>query len=92
MNALRQYVTTIDGNVTLKLPAEYARRRLEIIVLPADDALIPEDRFYLENLAKMEAKQENNKKLTDIMDKISAEAVANGLTEEMLDDILNNPS
>ena len=92
MNALRQYVTTIDGNVTLKLPAEYARRRLEIIVLPADDALITEDRFYLENLAKMEAKQENNKKLTDIMGKISAEAVANGLTEEILDDILNNPS
>ncbi len=38
MNALRQYVTTIDGNVTLKLPIEYTRRRLEIIVLPADDA------------------------------------------------------
>lgn len=91
MNALRQYVTTIDGNVTLKLPPEYTRRRLEIIVLPADDTLISKDKFYLENLAKIEAKQANDSKLTEIMDKIGTVATANGLTEEILNDMLNNP-
>lgn len=89
MNALRQYVTTLDGNVTLKLPVEYTRRRLEIIVLPADDALFLEGEFSKENLAKIEAKQENNKKLSEIMDKLSSQAEANGLTEEILNEILN---
>lgn len=89
MNALRQYVTTIDGNVILKLPAEYTRRRLEIIVLPADDALFLNDIISKENLAKIEAKEENGKKLLEVMDKLSSEAAANGLTEEILNEILN---
>ena len=67
MNALRQYVTTIDGNITLKLPAEYTRRRLEIIVLPADDT---------------------NDELLKIMDKMSDTAEKNGLTPEILNQLL----
>jgi hypothetical protein len=67
MNAIRQYVTTIDGNVTLKLPAEYTRRRLEIIVLPADDS---------------------NDELSKIMDKMSDTAEKNGLTPEILAQLL----
>lgn len=89
MNALRQYVTTIDGNVILKLPAEYTRRRLEIIVLPADDLAIPEDKFYTENLSKIMAKQENANKLNEAIETLRLEAAANGLTEEILNDILN---
>jgi len=67
MNAIRQYVTTIDGNVTLKLPIEYTRRRLEIIVLPTDDA---------------------NDELEKIMDKMSDTAEKNGLTPEILAQLL----
>ncbi|MCU0340731.1 MAG: hypothetical protein MUE30_12670 [Spirosomaceae bacterium] len=67
MNALRQYVTTTDGNVILKLPAEYTRRRLEIIVLPADDT---------------------DDELSKIMDKMSDTAEKNGLTPEILAQLL----
>ena len=59
--------------------------------LPADDTLISKDKFYLENLAKIEAKQANDSKLTEIMNKIGTVATANGLTEEILNDMLNKP-
>ncbi|MDZ7898318.1 MAG: hypothetical protein U5N85_09900 [Arcicella sp.] len=89
MNALRQYATTVDGNLILKLPAEYTRRRLEIIVLPADDLVIPEDKFYLENLSKIMVNQENSKRLWESIDALQTAAAANGLTEEILNEILN---
>ena len=38
MNALRQFVTSQDGIIQIEVPAEYTKRRLEIIILPADDA------------------------------------------------------
>ncbi|GHB68462.1 hypothetical protein [Persicitalea jodogahamensis] len=38
MNALRQFVTSSDGIIQIEVPAEYTKRRLEIIILPADDA------------------------------------------------------
>ncbi len=37
MNALHQFATSKDGTIHLKVPAEYTQRRLEIIILPADD-------------------------------------------------------
>ena len=93
MNALRQFVTATDNaSVLISLPPEYRQQRLEIIVLPMDDATISVDEFYLDNMAKLQQKQENNQKLTQIMDKIGAEAAAKDLTEEILNDILNNPA
>jgi hypothetical protein len=68
MNALRQFVTTTDGTVVLQLPKEYLKRKLEIIILPADDG---------------------TDELGDIMDKMSATAKRNGLTEELLNELLN---
>lgn len=41
MNALRQYTTSEDGTIQLTVPAEYMHRRLEIIILPVDDASRP---------------------------------------------------
>lgn len=41
MNALRQYTTSQDGTIRLKVPAEYMHRRLEVIILPVDDASRP---------------------------------------------------
>ncbi|WP_373515522.1 hypothetical protein [Persicitalea sp.] len=38
MNALRHFVTSSDGTIQIKVPAEYTKRRLEIIILPADEA------------------------------------------------------
>lgn len=36
MDALRHFTTSEDGTILLKVPAAYTKRRLEIIVLPAD--------------------------------------------------------
>ena len=37
MNALHQFVTSQDGIIQIEVPAKFISRRLEIIILPADD-------------------------------------------------------
>lgn len=39
MNALRQFVTSVNGSLTIKLPKEYSQKKLEVIVMPATDDL-----------------------------------------------------
>lgn len=68
MNAIRQFITIPDGKVTLQLPKEYYKKRLEIIILPAEETL---------------------DELGEAMDKMSATAEKNGLTETLLAELLN---
>ncbi len=90
MNALRQFVTSTNDTLTIQLPQEYQQRRLEIIVLPMDDYGIPIDKNYAENVRKIENKEQNYKKLSMAMNDMAIEAQKNGLTEDILNDILNN--
>lgn len=46
MNALRQFTTSEDGTIYLKVPAEYVHRPLEIIILPIDEISQEGDRKY----------------------------------------------
>lgn len=45
MNAIRHFTTSQDGTILLKVPAAYTKRRLEIIIMPADpnDELSPSE-------------------------------------------------
>jgi len=40
MQAIRETLDVLDGSITLHLPASFAARRVEVIVLPADDTRI----------------------------------------------------
>jgi hypothetical protein len=73
MEALRRYTSTLDGNLILKVPKEYRKRKLEIIIMPADN--------HFEN--------DDDKNLLDIMKKMSDTAKKNGLTPEILEELLN---
>lgn len=42
MDAIRHFTTSEDGTILLKVPAAYTKRWLEIIILPADEALSSE--------------------------------------------------
>jgi len=37
MNAFRQFMTTSNGDLLIKLPDEYREKRLEVIILSADE-------------------------------------------------------
>lgn len=88
MNALRTFATADpDGKLTIQVPEEYRQKQVEVIVLPVADYGIPRDRYYFENLAKIQ--NSNNLELREAMDEMARQAAENGLTPEILDDILN---
>lgn len=70
MNAFREYYEGTDETLVIKIPKEYQKKRLEVIILPAEDV-----DYKLQLLA--------------IMDKISTEAQDKGLTEEKLQELLD---
>ena len=70
MNAFREYYEGTDDTLVIKIPKEYQKKRLEVIILPAEDV-----DYKLQLLA--------------IMDKISTEAQDEGLTEEKLQELLD---
>lgn len=70
MNAFREYYEGTDDTLVIKIPKEYQKKRLEVIILPAEDV-----DYKLQLLA--------------IMDKISTEAQDKGLTEEKLQELLD---
>jgi hypothetical protein len=37
MNAIREYFDGSDGTITLTIPKEYQKMRLEVIILPAEN-------------------------------------------------------
>lgn len=70
MNAFREYYEGTDDTLIIKIPKEYQKKRLEVIILPAEDT-----DYKLQLLA--------------IMDKISTDAQKSGLTEEKLQELLD---
>lgn len=70
MNAFREYYEGTDDTLVIKIPKEYQKKRLEVIILPAEDV-----DYKLQLLA--------------IMDKISTDAQDKGLTEEKLQELLD---
>jgi hypothetical protein len=71
VEALRQYTSTLDGNLILKVPKGYRKRKLEIIIMPAEES------------------SNKRQEMATIMDKMSDRAQKNGLTQKILDEILN---
>jgi hypothetical protein len=37
MNALRQFITPVNGILTIPVPVEYQKRNLEVIIMPVKD-------------------------------------------------------
>jgi hypothetical protein len=92
MNALRTFATPdANGMLTIQLPDEYRQQQLEVIDLPLSDFGIPKDKYYFENLAKIQQKAQKEAELTKSMSEMAQQATANGLTPEILADILNTP-
>lgn len=90
MNALRTFATTdSEGNLTIQVPNEYRGRQVEVIVLPVEDYGIPKDRYYFQNLAKLQ--NPNTLAWQNARNEMALQARNSGLTPEQLDDILNNP-
>ena len=95
MNALRQILTTsAGGTLEISLPKAYQERRVEVIIIDLEE----EKEFSLppaldtpENRLKVREKAQRSARLRLAMDAVAAEAAANGLTEEILNDILNDP-
>lgn len=95
MNALRQILTTsANGVLEIPLPKAYQKRQVEVIIIDLDDEpefSLPPALDTLENRIKVREKDIRSARLREAMDAVAAEAAANGLTEEILNDILNDP-
>ncbi len=90
MNALRTFATAdSEGNLTIRVPEEYRQKQVEVIVLPVENIVIPKDRYYFENLAKIQNPKDAEWK--EARNKMASQAEKSGLTPELLDDILSNP-
>ena len=99
MNAIRQIVIPQNGRIWIDVPKEFFQKRVEVIVFPVDepdptdeeDLGLPPHLNTPENRQKVREKDSRYARLQAVMDDMAAEAAANGLTEEILNDILNNP-
>ncbi len=99
MNALRQIVSPQNGRLWIDLPKEFSQKRFEVIVLPVDepdsydeeDLGLPPHLNTAENRLKIRERDSRSTRLRQAMDTLAASAAANGLTEEILNDILNDP-
>ncbi len=96
MNALRQIVSPQNGRIWIDLPKEFSQKRFEVIVLPVEepdeeDLGLPPHLNTSENRLKVREKEVRSARLRQAMDAVAAEAAANGLTEEILNEILNDP-
>ncbi len=92
MNAIRTFATPdSDGKLTIQVPLEYRDQEVEVIVLPVADYGIPRDKYFFENLAKMQTRDKRNDEMRKAMAEMARQAAENGLTPEIFDDIFNNP-
>lgn len=94
MNAIRQIVTPDAlGNLSIQVPAELRQRPVEVIVLPIDTA----DNLLLDvltgpnavdNAWKILRKTRLDNALLQSIAVLQQEAAQNGLTPELLDELL----
>lgn len=96
MNAIRQIVTPdASGNLPLQVPAELRQRPVEVIVLPvegADDAMMSVlvGSNAVSNAWKVIRKAQLDKALQQSIAVLQQEAAQNGLTPELLDELLRD--
>jgi hypothetical protein len=96
MNAIRQIVTPDAlGNLPIQVPAELRQRPVEVIVLAVDGA----DNSMLQiltgsnavaNAWKVIRKAQGDQALQQSIAVLQQEAYQNGLTPELLDELLRN--
>ena len=97
MNSVRTLATpSDDGTLTIQVPEEHRQQQVEVIILPVVDYGIPKDKYFFENLAKIQTMDKRDADRTDArmreaMAETAQQAVQNGLTPKILDDILNDP-
>ena len=96
MNAIRQIVSPQNGRIWIDVPKEFAQKRVEVVFWPVEepdeeDLGLPPSLNTPENRQKVREKDIRYARLQAAMDAMAAEAAANGLTEEILNEILNDP-
>ncbi len=93
MNAIRTFATPdSNGKLTIQVPNEYRDQQVEVIVLPVVDYGTPRDKYFFENLAKMQTLDKRNAEMREAMAEMARQVAENGLTPEILDDILSSPA
>ncbi len=95
MNALRQILTTpVTDVLEIQLPKAYQQRRVEVIVIDLDDEPVfslPPALDTAENRLRVRERRQRSEALRLAMNAVAEEAEANGMTEDILNDILNDP-
>lgn len=91
MNAIRTFATPdTEGKLTIQVPEAYRGQEVEVIILPIVDYDIPKDKYFFENLAKINTKDKRDAELNEAMNEMARQAAENGMTPEILTDILND--
>lgn len=96
MNAIRQIVTPdASGNLPLQVPAELRQRPVEVIVLPvegADDSMLSvlTGSNAVSNAWRVIRKAQLDGALQQSITVLQQEAAQNGLTPELLDELLRD--
>lgn len=94
MNAIRQIVTPDAlGNLPIQVPAELRQRPVEVIVLPVEEAndllsSVLTGRNTVSNAWKVIRKAQLDGALQQSIAVLQQEAAQNGLTPELLDELL----
>ncbi len=93
MSPLRQILTTTGPVLTIDLPEAFQQRQVEVLVIDLEDAetQLPPTLDTPENRLKIREKTSRYTRLQQAMDAMSEQATANGLTEEILNEILADP-
>ena len=94
MNAIRQIVTPdASGNLPIKVPVELRQRPVEVIILPTDEVdngwiTVLTGPNAVDNAWKVIRKSKTDIALQQSIALLQQEAVQNGLTPELLDELL----
>lgn len=85
MNAIRQIVSPQDGRLSIEIPKEMDAQAFEVIVLPLGRIDSP-----LLNLFKVNNNEQFSRDFWKSVSRLQTEAEQNGLTPEILADILKD--
>lgn len=85
MNALRQIVSPQNGRLLIDIPKGMDNQAFEVIVMPLGQIDSP-----MLNLLKIDNNEQLSRDFWDSVAQLQTEAQQNGLTPEVLTDILKN--